>query len=546
MSISRQRARDLVTAYDHSLERQIVGRGSNLACRDEELWRQVEGPLGDGDAQGTHCLGLDPLRVMEESLKAAAAAASAGRVQARGGLQGLAKAFEVLEQVALNLYLGRWRGEYKVVKMYSGVFTHYIKPVLSMPQIENLFGLLGYQPSPPRQEQLRLQPPRVGPASLDDLLRLSCAFFLARCECRLLLTTLGKHSGEAQWELNLVRERQRGHSLQVALDNTKKTLEVNQPLMEPFGEEAEVDLYTDDQVNGRHGRAAVADDESPRSLTWATQRRVSPPAVRTHGNGATSLSAASTGEDVCISTLNCRLTQASPLESDTTRSSLAGTRQDGRPEEARFDEAESRSLQVEAKGLCESAAEADHFCGCLQSTRLLLKLCVQCNAFHDVTCALLQHCLTASHHVVSPDITTEEMEAQGASLRASGMSASPTLSSSSSGAAMSSLALCNDPKSIIPPRHPIAYHDCCDLAQLDPQVLCFSCGVFHSGSCREIVFCQKHHTTRQLGVCSCGRACSRKPLVLCRYCGSEFCRGCWYRNPVECPCGQTFDQSSTV
>lgn len=121
MSICRQRARDLVTTYDHSLEKQIVGRGSHLACRDEELWQQVEGLLRDGDAQETHCLGLDPLRVMEETLTAAAAAAAstkagAGRVKA-GGLQGLAKAFEVLEQAALNLYLGPWRDEYKVVKV---------------------------------------------------------------------------------------------------------------------------------------------------------------------------------------------------------------------------------------------------------------------------------------------------------------------------------------------------------------------------------------------------------------------------------------------
>lgn len=107
--------------------------------------------------------------------------------------------------------------------MYSGTFTHYIKPVLSMPQIEKLFGLLGYQLSSSRYEQLHLQSPRVSPASLDDLLRLSCAFFLAHCECRLLLTALGKYAGEAQWELSVVRERQRGNSLQVCLPRVWQT-----------------------------------------------------------------------------------------------------------------------------------------------------------------------------------------------------------------------------------------------------------------------------------------------------------------------------------
>lgn len=99
--------------------------------------------------------------------------------------------------------------------MYSGTFTHYIKPVLSMPQIEKLFGLLGYQLTSPRHEQLRLQPARVGSSSLDDFLRLSCGFFLARCECRLLHAALEKNAGNAQWELSMVSERQRGNSLQV-------------------------------------------------------------------------------------------------------------------------------------------------------------------------------------------------------------------------------------------------------------------------------------------------------------------------------------------
>lgn len=102
-----------------------------------------------------------------------------------------------------------------VSQMYSGTFTHYIKPVLSMPQIKKLFGLLGYQLSSSRHEQLRLQSAQV--ASLDDFLHLSYGFFLARCECRLLLTALEKNAGDVQWELNMVRERQRGNSLQVCL-----------------------------------------------------------------------------------------------------------------------------------------------------------------------------------------------------------------------------------------------------------------------------------------------------------------------------------------
>lgn len=489
MSISRKRARDLVSAYDHSLEEQIVGRGSGLVCQDEKLWKQVEELLRDGDAQETHCLGLDPLRLMEESLEAAAAA-SGGQVTARAGLQGLAKAFEVVEQAALNLYLGPWRKEYKVVKMYSGMFTHYIKPVLSMSQIEKVFGLLGYQPDSPRCEQLRLQQPGVSPACLDDLLRLSCAFFLARYECRLLLMALGNHVGEVQWELSMVRERQKGNNLQVALDVTKKTLEVNQPLIEQFDREMEVDIYTDEPVNGGQ-RRLVANDDSPRSLSWATQSGASLPSVKTHSNGVTSLS---TREDVCVSTFSCQLTKQSLLQSDTIRSSSASVKQSKCPHvEPTFDEDLT---------------------------------------FDDNTMDRME------------DPRTESPQCGG--LRVSGVSATPTLTSST--AAMSSLGLGDEynPKSIVLPLDPITYHECCDLAHLDPRSFCLTCRVFHSSSCRNMDQCQSHHTMKRLGVCSCGRPCSRKPLVLCRYCGNEYCRDCWYRSPVECSCGQTFDQSSSV
>lgn len=325
--------------------------------------------------------------------------------------------------------------------------------------------------------------------------------------------------------------------------------------MKPFDGEVEEDLYTDEQVNEGHRGMVVNDDESPRSLTWVIQSRASPPAVKTHSNRVSSLSSSSTSlsarEGTRISTLNCQLTKTSPLEADTTRSSSASMKQDRRPcEESTFDKADSQShsLQAEAMGLCKSEAEANSFCSCLQSPYLYVKLCIQCNTLHHFTCALLQQCNMESHRVVFADNMTERMEELRAALplegglRVSGRSVSPVLSN----AAMSSLVLGDEPKSIIPSLHPITYHNCCDLAQPDPQVLCVSCSVFHSGSCRGLDFCQINHKTKPLGVCSCGTPCSRNPPVLCRYCGNEYCRDCWYRNPVVCKCGQTFDQSSSV
>lgn len=129
----QQRARDLVRMYDHILEQQIVGRGSSSACKDENLWKLVEDQLKDVDAQELHCLGLDTLREMEESLKPAAASAPPGsysrRVRTSGGLRGLARAFEVMEQAALNLYLGPWRKEYSVIKV-GQIKAEMIKPCI--------------------------------------------------------------------------------------------------------------------------------------------------------------------------------------------------------------------------------------------------------------------------------------------------------------------------------------------------------------------------------------------------------------------------------
>ncbi|KAM4734261.1 spermatogenesis associated 2-like isoform 1-T2 [Anableps anableps] len=473
------RAVDVVRAYDGVLEQQILGRGSCLACQDEELRTQVEELLMDSDPREVHRLGLDPLRVMEESLKAAAAYGRRGRP--RRGLQGLAKAFEVLEQAALNLYLGPWREEYKVIKMYSGTFTHYITPVLSMPQTEKVFGLLGYHPGPSRPEQLCLQSARVSPASLEDLLRLSCAFFLARCECLLLLAALGKRGGDAQWELSVVRERQRGHRLQVAVDNAEKQLSIQMPAAGMELPDGEVDLYREEQVNGRQ-----EDEDPPSSVSTA------PPGGQRRRNGPTSV-----------------------LEPDAA----ARSRRFGQME---VDKGRSEDL-----------------CKCLHSP-LRLQHCLDCNVLHDITCVYLADCNAKHHHQVEPAgsslETRQEMEEEPPRSRNLRENISEVLSV----AAVSS----SSARSESPGTQPISYH--CETAKVDPQLLCHTCNTFHSSSCVEGRLCRSSHETKRLGSCSCGKFCSRKPLVLCHYCGNEFCRECWYKNPLACVCGHTFDLSTSV
>ncbi|CAL8357708.1 unnamed protein product [Lota lota] len=584
MSILCQITKDLVKNYDHCLEQRLVEGASNLTCDDEVLRKEAEAILENAGAEDLHSLGLDPLKVMEESLKATAALPVSTASPCRRGLRGLATAFEVLEQAALNLYLSPWREEYKVVKMYSGIFTHCIKPVLSMMQIAKLFGLLGYQPCIGQQDQL-LRGRSVVP-SQGQLLQLSCGFFLARCECQLLLAALGNHGGEAEWEMGIVMERRRGHSLQVALDNTKKLLDTNQTLTEEVSEECgaggelELDLYTAGGLkSGRGENAGFHDDHGgPRSLSWgANHGGPSPTSVLiTHSNGfsipsstsSTTAAAAAAGatapssrarERCCVSTLNCQLSKTSPprqIPSGATRKASAATKQVASPDEDSqshgFDRNEVRSsvAMAHASGLIKSEDSSppspEHLCSCVQTSSQSLKNCLNCHTLHNTTCPSLRKCHTNGHTVVAPYKNPEE-SSKTRPLSSQGLHEPGWCGPSSrtkDDAAMS-LLLCDTTDLIAKTRQPITYHSCCDQA-LDPQYVCFNCKVFHSGSCREWLSCEQYHKTKLLRVCRCGMACPRKPLVLCRYCGMEYCNKCWYRNPVECVCGETFDNPSSV
>lgn len=583
MSLLLQRNQDLVRSYELSLERRIANAGSNLVCNDEALQRQVEGMLESGDARDMHCLGLDPLGVMEESLKSTLVPPCRG---GRGGLKGLAKAFEVLEQAALNLYLGPWREEYKAVKMYSGLFTHYIKPALSMPQITKLFGLLGYQPCSGRQEQLRRQSPGAARALPGDLLRLSCAFYLARCECRLLLGALGSHGGEVDWELALVTDRLRGRGLQAALENIKKTLQAKRPLKEEASglssadSELELDLYTAEDVRSGQTEAAVPDEvQGPRSLSWtmANHGGRSPTAVHTNGLKSPSTSSpppssfgnSKHAEPYCVSTLHYQLSNNTPplrSSSSAARSApataAAAAKQAASPYEAPrrlgLDKADCQSrsptgqvlgssCHMEASSPSSPLSGAELVCVCVQSGVPYLNHCLDCNALHSSTCALLQDCYAGGHGVLPPDDTAVvKDEARRPSPQRAPRLRERSISPASfkeEGEAAASSALLG---SISTTPQPIPYHECCDPAHPDPRLTCYTCKVFHSASCRDGAACQENHEVLSLKVCPCGRKCFRIPLVLCRYCGVEYCKSCWYKTPLTCACGQTFDQSSSV
>lgn len=453
-----QRAKDLVSAYGLSLGLQISQQGSCLPNSDEELLGQVKTMLRDRPAEEMHCLGLDPLLVMEDTLSSA----SVRPVRPRARLQGLAKAFKVLEHLALNLYVCPWRKEYKIIKTYSSVFIHDIFPVLLPSQVHSLSGLLGYRAASSRPEQLCLMSSWDDPSSLDHLLRLSCAFFLARCECCLLLAALGKHGGELEWELSLVRERRQGHDLQVALDNTTKSLDISPPLMDTL--DGDLDLYREDQAS----QQPVSDHYGPHSAAWVG------PSSDDMTNGEVATSSPTTSERRACG--------------------------------------ESRSDRTDLQ-------DDERCCSCLLAPQLHLQHCSDCDTTHDVQCPSLYVCRNDGHDV----------EGSG-----------PPQSN------LASMTLHVEPNSMSPTVQPISFHSCCDVTHLDPRLLCRTCRVFHSDSCQYSNHCLMIHGAQLLGTCICGEASSRAPLILCRYCGNEYCRECWYRNPITCMCGETFDQSSSV
>lgn len=332
------------------------------------------------------------------------------------------------------------------------------------------------------------------------------------------------------------------------MENTRKRLEANQP---QFGSEQEVDLYTDEQVNGGPREAALS-DEGPRSLAWINPSAAllpPPSTARSHSNGVTFMSSLSAAvpakEHVHTSTLNYHITKSSALQSDPARGSASVKLAKHPCEESAFDkaESESHSLQVEPVGLQQLASGTGRLCSCVDEPGDCVQRCTQCNVSHGRSCAFIGRCDKSGHCLEYTNLPGEKVNLRSGSppLR---VGVSQSLSSNI--AAMSSLVLHDDPRSMTPQPHPISYHECCNLTQLDPQVLCDSCRVFHSGSCMEKERCQAHHDTKPLGVCSCGRKCVRDPMVLCRYCGKEFCKDCWYRSPLKCTCGQTLDQSSSV
>lgn len=458
-----------------------------------------------------------------------------------------------------------------ISQTYSGIFTHHIKPALSTVQVEELFGLLGYRVSlgASREEELRLGP---SPALPDDLLRLACSFFTARCECKLLLSALEPlhllTQGSSECELRIVQERRRGSSLQVALQSVQRSMGASSssssshPSRELCSDSAEVDedLYTGEGDGGGLG--------SPMALVMPLQARQphrplkqahSSPALSTTGAATASSPSPTPTSPRCVSTLSYRL--SSP-------SSPGGG---SRLEPPRL--VEEHTIQVTGSG------PPGALCACAKYGSQCSYLCHQCNMFHCISCPVVNCCQECGHRVTfsSDALPPEPAASESKLVGTKDKRSSPPLSwREPPGFAERHSCLeardephltchtcrrahdylCEEGQHCVQvshqveyqlePSHSMPFHQCCTTAHSAPQFACLTCRVFHSASCPDGAACRLRHSVRELrGVCEF-EECSLAPQILCRHCCAQFCRECWYKSPLTCLCGKPYDVCSPV
>ncbi|KAJ8335550.1 hypothetical protein SKAU_G00388920 [Synaphobranchus kaupii] len=365
--LGRSSSGDVSEQYRVSLERRTAQGDIDLVCGDEELCERVERILREGDPRDVlTAQRLDALATMEDCLQAPPAWGRAvgglTKPATAPGLGAIGRTFEVLERAALNLYLCPWRKEYRVVKIFSGMFTHLVRPALSEQQVDHLFGLLGYQN---KGAELELQ---GNPPSPATLLSLACAFFAARCESRLLSRAAAESTGGAGAELTLVRERQKGRSLQEALESLREKVSNSE-------EDMEVDLYT-----------AEGKDEGETGVGSAGTEKHS--TAHTYGESVSLLPAG----DSSVSAPNQRICLTLKSQQRETRS----LGPDGMPAVS----------QTAADGGMGMALGQNQACACLCFPDVLwVYHCQQCCEIHYIACDIVNRCRNNKHDVQLKKVT---------------------------------------------------------------------------------------------------------------------------------------------
>ncbi|XP_057204412.1 spermatogenesis associated 2-like [Triplophysa rosa] len=455
-SVSRKsKGHDLVEKYRTHLESRIGKGDRSFVCRDEKLCKEVEVLLTKGNAEKILNLrGLESLTVIENSLQAFSF--KTGHL----GLEKVSKAFEVLELAALNLYLYPWRKEYKFVKMFSGMFTHCIKPALTLQQAKELFGLLGYQPVSHYEEQELALDSKL--LTADFILGLACAFFTARIECQLLLSTLGSVDTSVESVLQLVKERQKGHSLHLALENTKKKIEAAHSSHAKLtgAIDSELDLYTDKhlpQADASHMTSSSS--APPRSSYIQPKETFFNNSLYGHPSYRLNNENTSQEEALCVSMHQCQ------ISNPKTHVSLS--QNPGLMESIGKD-------QIAGDGKEQTAEVGEVICTCITSSLLFLYYCKQCNHIHSPDCIYYNICTGKGHTLSLCDIEQQQNT--------------------------------NIPH-FIPDDQPkrgkdfLKNHQCMCNSTADKFLVCHSCQIIHDWSCENVKVCEAlHHNLQFTGV----------------------------------------------
>lgn len=476
--------------------------------------------------------------------------------------------------------------------MFSGMFTHCVKPALTAQQAKELFALLGYQPAGSDEEELRLS---AKPIQSHTLLQLACGFFTARLECQLLITAVTALGGSVEWVLQLLQERKRGCTFQIALDNTKRKLE-SAPCDSPSDLDATVDLYTDDS------QAEQSHMASPPSLSYIPPSEDPLPLKISCSNSSQSSKDRNEkkAQTTSISSLTCQI-NAAPQKTNSSQTRC------------------ERQFTATCNTQLGASKGGQYVCNCLKSYDSYPYQCVQCEKIHSKDCPCFRSCIEQGHNIVNAlskisqdqarhlekapkdelkqhscinkpsadfffvchnchyihDGKCEELQMcfhkghivqnterlQPAQVERV-VTAHTCLKVEDTKYAVTCYTcnkshdlICNElqscelashnmsyvPENIEPATQakPMPLHQCCRFTK--PEFACLTCRVFHTVSCDDNQ-CQRHDVQNLRSKCC---ICSETTLyTLCRFCCAQLCKQCWFKEPLYCKCGMRFDDSS--
>ncbi|MBN3298174.1 SPA2L protein, partial [Amia calva] len=552
--MSKRGKRDLCEEYRVAVQRRVEEGLSELVCQDASLIDTTQKLLLQGEGQELHSyLKNDAFQLISTTLLSAPSL--------HLGLNRLRKAFEVLELATLNLYLCPWRQEFKIIKTFSGVYTHYLKPTFSVDSLLQLFQKMGYRERDRHQLELASMPPP------DTLLRVACGFFVARCECDLLQGMAKKLIGVKVSADDLIQERRKSRSLDEAVSNLKHRMASSRKAEHSdwstggkLGPDTEIDLYTAEGMllNGEDHQHGIASQISTSSLTPRKERE----SLQSQGEHSTT-----------ASTVTWQLQNTSLTNAEASPPSSRGDRHsDGKGND---------TIEV---------------CKCVKKRSAYLYKCLKCQRIHCRDCNILEQCDGSKHAINLTDVEDERLisavlEELG-SVKRSSLISTESCPKTEKGVEKSLLPgygnsveqapewvkhscitdgrqphlacitcclyhdhLCEEGKACLQ-RHQTTFlesdhtkrkeltrkepqyrrHSCNSDREL-PSLACTSCFEFHSFLCLKAEGCLKMHDVKSIDKCSATAGCTSPGYYVCMNCCTVHCKNCWFKRPMECTCG---------